>query len=139
MSALPDDPHTDADLVRAARDAVEEAERRLDEAAGQLAERRAAADQLESLLDAVLAVVETPVVVVDRGRRVTALSRAASARLGCRVGDPLTAAVPAESARQVGALLDAGVPTDLELPEAGVGAHVQVLVTGHAVLTLAGS
>jgi hypothetical protein len=138
MSALPDDDDSrpTADVLRAARQAVDDATRRLDEVTAALAGTRAAADLSEALLDAVLDVVETPVVVVDAGRRLTAVSRAAAAELGCKVGDPLSDLLPADAARRVGGLLDEGQSADVDLPDVGAGVRLQILSSGHAILVL---
>jgi hypothetical protein len=142
MSALPNDSGPTADVLRAAREAVDDATRRLDELTAQLADRATQVDLVESVLDAVLDVTDGPVIVVDRGRRVTALSRAAATEHGCDVGAALSEIVPAEVASRIGALLDeadADGADDLaerELPDLGAGARVRILSSGHAILAL---
>jgi hypothetical protein len=76
-------------------------------------------------------------VVVDPGRRVTALSRAAATRSGGAVGSALAGIVPDHAARRIGELIDTGEPAENDLPGAGDGARVWVLPTGHAVVVLA--
>lgn len=140
MSALPDeDTEATEDALRAARKAVEDAARQLDDLADRLAAREATIDHLESVLDVVLAACATPIVVVDRGRRVTALSRAAAARTGGEVGSAVAGVVPDAAARRIGELIEVGEPAEDDLPGAGDGARVWVLPTGHAVVVLAQS
>jgi hypothetical protein len=136
MSALSDDDaELSAEAVRTARKAVDDAARQLEELANRLDDRQEALDLTESVLDAVLAVTVTPLVVVDLDRRVRALSRAAADRAS--VGAPLADVVPVAAARRVGEVMDAGEPVEAELPEAGGGCTVRVLVTGHAIVQLA--
>jgi len=137
MSALPDDA-TDptAEALRTARRSVDDATRQLDDLTTRLAERQAAVDHLESVLDAVLAASATPIVVIDPGRRVTALSQAAAVRSGASVGSALAGVVPQGAARRVGELIDAGKPVEVDLQGAGDGARVRILPTGHAVVVL---
>jgi hypothetical protein len=138
MSALPDeDPDPTEDALRAARQAVEDALGQLDELTTRLAERQAVVDHLESVLDVLLATCATPIVVVDPGRRVTALSRAAATRTGGAVGSALAGVVPDDAARRIGELIDGGGPTEGDLPGAGDGGRVWILPTGHAVVVLA--
>jgi hypothetical protein len=138
MSALPDeDTDPTEEALRAAREAVEDASRQLDEVTTRLAERQAAVDHLESVLDVVLATSSTPIVVVDSGRRVIALSRAAATRCGGEVGSALAGVVPDPAARRIGELIDGGEPAEADLPGTGGGARVWVLPTGHAVVVLA--
>ena len=143
MSALPNDSAPTADVLRAAREAVDDATHRLDKLTKQLAERATQVDLLESVLDAVLDVAEGPVIVVDRGRRVTALSRVAATEHGCELGAALSEIVPAEVASQIGALLDeadadgVGDLGERDLPDLGTGARVRILPSGHAILALA--
>jgi hypothetical protein len=137
MSALPDeDTEATEDALRAARQAVEEASRQLDDLTSRLAEREAAVDHLESVLDVVLAACAAPIVVVDRGRRVTALSRAAAARTKGEVGSAAAGILPDDAARRIGELIDGGGPAEHILSGAGDGARVWVLPTGHAVVVL---
>jgi hypothetical protein len=137
MTALPDeDTDPTEEALRAARQAVEDASGQLDALTTRLAERQAAVDHLESVLDVILATSATPIVVVDPGRRVTALSRAAAARSGGAVGSPLTGVVPDHAARRIGELIDGREPAADDLPGAGDGARVWVLPTGHAVVVL---
>ena len=136
MSALPDDTGPTRDLLRDARDALDEATRRLDDLTEQLTARRAEVDLLESLLDGVLDAADTPLIVIDSGRRVTACSRAAAEDLDCEVGAALAKIVPADVAGRVGSLLDGGEPAASDLPELGDGASVRVVPGGHAIVVL---
>jgi hypothetical protein len=71
---------TRTDLVAEMRARVEAATRELDAATIELAERRAAVDELETVVDVLLGLTGTPVLVVDATGRVTALSRGAAER-----------------------------------------------------------
>jgi hypothetical protein len=135
MSALPDDTQSGAEAMRTARRAVDDATRQLDELTARLLDTQAALDVVETVLDAVLAVTATPLVVVDRDRRVSALSRAADDRAS--VGIALADVVPAAAARCIDELMDVGEPAEADLPDAGQGARVRVLPTGHVVVLLA--
>jgi hypothetical protein len=140
MNALPEeDTEATDDALRAARHAMEEASRQLDDLLSRLAEREAALDHLETLLEVVLSTCASQIVVVDRGHRVTALSRAAAASTGGEVGSAMAGVVPDDAARRIGELIDDGGPAEDDLPEAGDGARVWVLPTGHAVVVLARS
>lgn len=133
--ATPDDGPS-AETLRAARAALDAAAEDVGRLTDALAASRLELDDLETLLDLVLGVTSTPVVVVDRSRRVTALSRAAEDRLGVGLGDPLADVLDSEPAREVGELLDGGEPADADLPAAGEGARVRLLPGGRAVLVL---
>ncbi len=56
---------------------------------------------------------------------------------GASVGTALADVVPAAAARRVAELIDAGEPVETDLPDAGQGARVRVLPTGHVVVILA--
>ena len=130
------EPGSSTETLREARAAVDDAARDLARLSDELAACRAELDDLESLLDLVLGVTSTPVVVIDRTRRVTALSRAAEERLAVRLGDPLSGVLASEPAREVGELLDGEEAADVDLPGAGEGARVRTLPGGRAVLVL---
>lgn len=134
--ATADDHGPSADTLRAARAALDAAAGNVARLTDELAASQVVVDELETLLDLLLGVTSIPVVVVDRTRRVTALSRAAEERLGVGLGDPLADVLATGPAREVGELLDAGEPTDAELPEAGEGARARLLPGGRAVLVL---
>ena len=104
---------TDADepttLIAELRARVEAATSQMDDLTAELTQRRAAHDELESLVDVLLGVGDTPVVVVDDERRVRALSRAATERWeGAAVGKPLSSVVPDDLYDRLSAVLDAG-------------------------------
>jgi hypothetical protein len=130
---------TDADepttLIAELRARVEAATSQMDELTTELTHRRAAHDELESLVDVLLGVGDTPVVVVDDERRVRALSRAATERWeGAAVGKPLSSVVPDDLYDRLVAQLDArgggsGAGDTLVHPLPGGGA-VLVLVAG---------
>ncbi len=86
-----------AQLLAEMRAQVESATRLLDGLTAELTERRASVDHLETLVDALLGVATTPIVVIDDGRRITGLSRAAAATLdGASIGKPLSSVVSTE-------------------------------------------
>jgi len=104
---------TDADepttLIAELRARVEAATSQMDELTAELIHRRAAHDELESLVDVLLGMGDTPVVVVDDERRVRALSRAAAERWeGAAVGKPLSSVVPDDLYDRLSAQLDGG-------------------------------
>jgi|SoiMethySBSTD1v2_1073268.scaffolds.fasta_scaffold15880_8 hypothetical protein len=137
MTAPPtDDPRPGVAELRDAREALDAATGRLCELADEVAARRADVDDLEGLVDLLLDLSSTPVVVVDEGRHVTAISRAAVEVLDGAIGDPLAKVLPAEAARTVGELLEQGEPCDVDLPTAGEGARVRLLPGRRAVLVL---
>lgn len=133
--ATPDDGPS-AETLRAARAALDAAAEDVGRLTDELAASRREVDDLETLLDVLLGLTSTPVVVVDRSRRVTALSRAAEERLGVGLGDPLADVLDSEPAREVGELLDGHEPVDADLPAAGEGARARLLPGGRAVLVL---
>ncbi|HEX5366187.1 MAG TPA: hypothetical protein VFW63_05940 [Acidimicrobiales bacterium] len=134
-----DDPRPDLSELRRARAALDAAAEQVSRLSARLEVSDVRVDELETVLDVVLDLVPLQLVVVDRHRRVTALSRAAAEGLGGGVGDPLGALVDAESARRVGRLLDAGVPAEVDLPSLAVGAHARALPQGGAVITSPGT
>jgi hypothetical protein len=128
---------TDADepttLIAELRARVEAATSQMDELTSELTERRAAHDDLESLVDVLLGVGDTAVVVVDDERRVRAISRAAARRWeGAAVGKPLSSVLPDALYDRLAAQIDAGggsAQDTLVHPLPGGGA-VLVLVAG---------
>jgi PAS domain-containing protein len=130
------EPGSSTETLRDARAALDAAAADLTRLTDELAACRVELDDLETLVDLVLGVTSTPVVVVDRSRRVTALSRAAEERLGVGLGDPLSELLAPEPAREVGELLDGDEAVDADLPGAGEGARVRMLPGGRAVLVL---
>jgi hypothetical protein len=97
----------------------------MDELTAELVERRAAHDDLESLVDALLGVCDAAVVVVDHERRVRGLSRGALERWeGAALGKPLSSVLPDELYDGLAAQLDAGGPEVHTLPS---GAAVVVV------------
>jgi hypothetical protein len=128
---------TDADepttLIAELRARVEAATSQMDDLTGELVVRRAANDDLETLVDVLLDVGDASVIIVDDERRVRGLSRAAASRLdGAAVGKPLSSVVPDELYDRLAAQLDAGpggVEGTVVHPLPGGGAVV-VLVAG---------
>ena len=137
MTAPPtDESRPGAAELRDARAALDAATGHLGELADEVASRREEVDDLEGLVDLLLDLSSTPVVVVDQGRHVTAISRPAADALDGAIGDPLAKVLPPDAARAVGELLELGEPCDVDLPTAGEGARVRVLRSRRAVLVL---
>jgi len=86
-------------LLADMRARVESAAAEIDRLTSELAAREEWVDELESIMDMVLGMVDTPVVVVGDDRRIRALSRGASAHLTSDgvVGKPLSSVVPEEA------------------------------------------
>ena len=127
-------PMTDADdptkLIAELRTRVEAATSQMDALTDELIERRAAHDDLESLVDVLLQVGDTAVIVVDDDRRVRAVSRVAVERWeGAAVGKPLSSVLPDELYDRLTLRLDAGCG-------AGGDTVVHPLPSGGAVLVL---
>lgn len=129
-----------AQLLSEMRALVESATRELDGLTSELTESRVAVDQLETLVDLLLSTTTTPIVVIDDGRRITGLSRAADERLdGASIGTPLSSLLPADVVHQVNAGLDSARAGAFDLPAAGAGARALPLPGGGAVMVLPGS
>lgn len=127
---------TDADdptkLIAELRARLEAATREMDELVDEVVLRRAVNDELESVVDVLLELGDTPVIVVDEERRIRGLSRAAADRLeGAAIGKPLSSAVPDELYDRLVAQLDDG-------PGGSESARIHPLPSGGAVLVLVG-
>jgi nitrogen fixation/metabolism regulation signal transduction histidine kinase len=123
------------EFLAAMRRRVEEAAERLGGLAAEVEELRSRDNDLESLVDVLLGLLDAAVLVVDDDRRITALSRGAAAKLdGAAVGKPLSSALGAAEFDAVSARLDAA-----DEPGRGSGAGddgVRRLPRGGAVLVL---
>jgi nitrogen fixation/metabolism regulation signal transduction histidine kinase len=123
------------ELLAAMRRRVEDAAERLGGLAAEVDEVRSRDDDLESLVDVLLGLVDAAVLVVDDDRRITALSRGAAARLdGAAVGKPLSSALGAAEFDAVSARLDAADAVGHAGGDGGGGVHP--LPRGGAVLVL---
>jgi nitrogen fixation/metabolism regulation signal transduction histidine kinase len=123
------------ELLAAMRRRVEDAAERLGGLAAEVEELRSRDDDLESLVDVLLGLVDAAVLVVDDDRRITALSRGAAARLdGAAVGKPLSSALGAAEFDAVSARLDAADAVGQAGGDGGGGVHP--LPRGGAVLVL---
>lgn len=123
------------ELLAAMRRRVEDAAERLGGLADEVDEVRSRDDDLESLVDVLLGLVDAAVLVVDDDRRITALSRGAAARLdGAAVGKPLSSALGAAEFDAVSARLDAADAAGQAGGDGGGGVHP--LPRGGAVLVL---
>jgi len=97
------------DVLGELRTRVEEATVEIERLAAELVDRNQALDELESITDALLGVIDTAVVVVGADRRVRALSRGAAQRLELvdpPTGKPLSAVLPEPASSVVVARLD---------------------------------
>jgi hypothetical protein len=85
----------EAALLAEMRARVEAAAGEIDRLTSELTAREEWADELESIVDLALGLLDTPMVVVGDDRRIRALSRGASERLGgdAVVGKPLSSVV----------------------------------------------
>jgi hypothetical protein len=115
---------TDADapttLIAELRARVEAATSQMDDLTAELTERRAAHDELESLVDALLGLCDAVVVVVDDERRVRGLSRAALEQWeGAALGKPLSSVLSDELYSRLSTQLDTGGPAVHPLPSGG--------------------
>jgi hypothetical protein len=89
-------PEDQSKLLADMRFRVESAAAEIDRLTSELTAREEWVDELETVIDVVLGVVETPVVVVGDDRRIRALSRGAGEHLtgDAVVGKPLSSVVP---------------------------------------------
>jgi hypothetical protein len=124
-------------LIADLRARVEASTREIEQLAGALADSRALADDVESLVDVLLGVTEVVLLVVDDDRRIRGLSRTAADRIeGAAVGKPLSSALTDELFALVSAHLDAvgaGAQSG-----GGEGADIFPLPGGGAVVVLEG-
>jgi hypothetical protein len=89
-------PDDQGKLLADMRARVESAAAEIDRLTSELLAREEWVDELESVMDMVLGLLDTPVVVVGDDRRIRALSRGACERLtgDAVVGKPLSSVVP---------------------------------------------
>jgi len=122
-------------LIADLRARVEASTREIEQLASALADSRALADDLESLVDLVLGLTDVVILVVDDDRRIRGLSRAAAERIdGAAVGKPLSSALADDLFDRVSAHLDAVAAE----PQPGGGADIYPLPGGGAVVVLEG-
>jgi hypothetical protein len=122
-------------LIADLRARVEASTHEIEQLAASLADSRALADDLESLVDILLGVADALILVVDDDRRIRGLSRAAAGRIeGAAVGKPLSSALTDDLFDQVSAHLDA-VSAGAQ-PDGGGGAGIYPLPGGGAVVVL---
>lgn len=122
-------------LIADLRARVEASTREIEQLASALADSRALADDLESLVDVVLGLTDVVILVVDDDRRIRGLSRAAAERIdGAAVGKPLSSALADDLFDRVSAHLDAVAAE----PQPGGGADIYALPGGGAVVVLEG-
>jgi hypothetical protein len=122
----------DATLLAEMRARVEAATSQIDGLTAELTAREGWIDELESIVDAALAHLATPLLVVGDDRRIRALSQGASDRFGgdVVVGKPLSSVVADDVFTVVDARLVAvaqGVNTDDETPASGTSGVIEVL------------
>lgn len=123
-------------LIADLRARVEASTQEIEQLAGALADSRALADDLESLVDVLLGAADALVLVVDDDRRIRGLSRAAAERIeGAAVGKPLSSAVSDDLFDLVSSHLDAAAGDQLG---GSAGADIYPLPGGGAVVVLEG-
>ncbi len=120
---------------------VESAAAEIDRLTSELTASEEWADELESVMDRVLGLLDAPVVVVGDDRRIRALSRGAGDHLtgGVVVGKPLSSVVPEDVFAALDARLAAAArdPDEWERDDAEPGSmpvDVQRLPSGGAVI-----
>jgi hypothetical protein len=150
---MPHEAHEDpAALLAELRTRVENAAGEIAQLTAELANRDACIDELENALDAVLGLVETPIVVAGDDLRIRALSRGAVQRLGpdAEVGKPLSSVVPddvfarVEARRSAGSAPDEPAGATYDPPAAAAGrsgsaggvVHVEALPAEGAIVML---
>jgi hypothetical protein len=89
-------PDDQSKLLADMRARVESAAAEIDRLTSELTAREEWVDELESVMDMVLGLLDTPIVVVGDDRRIRALSRGAAERISgdAVVGKPLSSVVP---------------------------------------------
>ncbi len=130
-----DDP---TDLLSELRTRVEGAAAEIDRLTAELREREQWVDELESTLDAVLALSDVPVVVIGDDRRIRAVTRGAGERLeGDVVGRPLSSVLPDTEFAAVEERVDDPDDAGASTPDAALAAvQVVALPGGGAVVVL---
>ncbi|HZA75235.1 MAG TPA: hypothetical protein VE623_02470 [Acidimicrobiales bacterium] len=106
---MPRDASADqSELLSEMRTRIEAAAADIERLTGELTSREEWVDELESIIDVVLGLLDTPVVVLGDDRRIRAVSRGASQRLegDVVVGKPLSSVVPDELFAAVEARLE---------------------------------
>ena len=106
---MPRDASADkSELLSEMRTRIEAAAADIERLTGELTSREEWVDELESIIDVVLGLLDTPVVVLGDDRRIRAVSRGASQRLegDVVVGKPLSSVVPEELFAAVEARLE---------------------------------
>jgi nitrogen fixation/metabolism regulation signal transduction histidine kinase len=126
-------------LLADMRARVEAAAAEIDRLTSELAARDEWLDELESVMEVVLGLLDAPVVVVGEDRRIRALSRGAGEHLTGDdvVGKPLSSVVPEEVFAALEARLAAEGADEWEVDGAGPGStplDVQALPGGGAVV-----
>jgi hypothetical protein len=134
-------PDDQSKLLADMRARVESAAAEIDRLTSELLAREEWVDELESVMDMVLGLLDTPLVVVGDDRRIRALSRGAGERLtgDAVVGKPLSSVVPEAVLTALEARLatTARGPDDWEVDGAEPGSiplDVQPLPSGGAVV-----
>jgi hypothetical protein len=136
---MPDDANEPTRLLAELRARVESAAQQMADLTTELAMRRSATDDLESLVDILLGLGDTAVVVIDEERRIQGVSRAAAERFeGAAVGKPLSSVLPGETFDRVAARVDVQHPRDGGGQFEAGDVLVHPLPGGGAVLVLAG-
>jgi len=124
-------------LIADLRARLEASTEEVEQLAAALADSRALADELESVVDVLLDATNVAVLVVDDDRRIRGLSRAAAGQIdGAAVGKPLSSALTDDLFDLVSARLDAmgtGAP-----PAGDENASIYPLPGGGAVVVLEG-
>lgn len=136
--ARPADLEEAAALLAELRGHAEEAAVEIDRLTAELTDRTQALDRLETFVDALLGVTDTPVVLVGEDRRVRAVTRGAAEVLGTReppVGRPLSAVLPDDMAGAVAEAIDAARPDDGDR-SAATSTTVRALPGGEALVVL---
>jgi len=106
---MPRDPSADqSELLAEMRARIEAAAADIDRLTSELTAREEWVDELETVVDVALGLLDTPVVVLGDDRRIRAVSRGASERLegDVVVGKPLSSVVPEELFAAVEARLE---------------------------------
>lgn len=133
-----------ATMLADMRARLEAATSEIDRLASRLIEREEWIDELETVVDVALGLLDTPVLVVGDDRRIRALSRAARELLGADavVGKPLSSVVPDDLVRMVDVRLAEGGGSGSGAGSTEAAASVQVdvcvLPKGGAIVVFEG-
>jgi PAS fold len=124
-------------LIADLRARLEASTQEIEQLAAALADSRALADELESVVDVLLDATNVAALVVDDDRRIRGLSRAAAGQIdGAAVGKPLSSALTDDLFERVSAHLDAVV--EGAKPAEGRDADIYPLPGDGAVVVLGG-